>query len=203
MLGSDTDVVEPSSDGITNPGQIGANTGRTARKVSMAQAVHFRLACVLLANIFMTACVASPPIEAEPPDINLPPLIDPDRILPSSAIIAVTSSNEIVLEASQLFDPNPEPLLFYAWIADGGWLSQNARVQLSVDQEDLYLLPIRWRAVRVQSLQSQRARQAHRNNLSLRVRSFVSRSDKHFGDAGRRWLFGSVGMGVSDTTGSV
>ncbi len=138
MLGSDTDVVEPSSDGITNPGQIGANTGRTARKVSMAQAVHFRLACVLLANIFMTACVASPPIEAEPPDINLPPLIDPDRILPSSAIIAVTSSNEIVLEASQLFDPNPEPLLFYAWIADGGWLSQNARVQLSVDQEDLY-----------------------------------------------------------------
>ncbi len=138
MLGSDTDVAESSSYKTLNSGQSGAEAGWASVIMRMARAMHFRLAWVLLANMILSSCVAAPPIEAEPPDINLPPLIDPDRILPSSAIIAVTSSNEIVLEASQLFDPNPEPQLFYAWIADGGWLSQNARVQLSVDQEDLY-----------------------------------------------------------------
>ena len=85
-----------------------------------------------------SGCIIPPPIEAEPPDINLPPYIDPDRLLPNATIITVTTSDEIVLEASQLFDPNPEAQLSYAWLAEGGWLSLNARSQLAADQDELY-----------------------------------------------------------------
>lgn len=112
--------------------------GPRGQVVVVARSMQFRVAWMLAVLPTLGACLIAPPIEPEPPSINLPPLIDPDRVLPSASIVTVTSSNEIVLEASQLFDPNPEPLLFYAWIAEGGWLSQNARVQLSVDQDDLY-----------------------------------------------------------------
>lgn len=95
-------------------------------------------AIVVSCAVFLSGCLMSPPIEPVPPEINQPPYIDPDRILPGEEIITVTSGEEITLEASQLFDPNAEPFLFYAWIAEGGWLAQNARTSLSADQGDLH-----------------------------------------------------------------
>lgn len=96
------------------------------------------IACVVVSMCVSSGCFFSPPIEATPAEINQPPFIDPDRLLPGEEVITVTSGGEIVLEATQLFDPNPEPFLFYAWIAEGGWLSQNARTPFSADQGELY-----------------------------------------------------------------
>lgn len=96
------------------------------------------LACVVVCMGLSTGCFFSPPIESTPAEINQPPFIDPDRLLPGEEVITVTSSREIVLEATQLFDPNQESFLFYAWIAEGGWLSQNARTPFAADQGELY-----------------------------------------------------------------
>lgn len=113
-------------------------SARTTGSKRVARTVHHLFRCLFLSTCCQTGCVATPPIEAEPPDINLPPFIDPDRALPTSSIVTVTSSNDIVLEVSQLFDPNPEEKLFYAWIAEGGWISQIGNTPLSTDQIGLY-----------------------------------------------------------------
>lgn len=120
------------------------NTGRSTRCSQVARLLQTMNAelplqvCLVICATSTSACLLSPPIEPEPPEINQPPFVDPDRLLPGEEIITVTSSSEIILEASQLFDPNPEPFLFYAWIAEGGWLSQNARTPLSADQGELH-----------------------------------------------------------------
>jgi len=111
---------------------------QVARLLQNGNLLTQRQVCMVFCTILTSACLISPPIEPVPPEINQPPYIDPDRVLPGEEIISVTSSSEIILEASQLFDPNPEPFLFYAWIAEGGWLSQNARTPLSADQGELH-----------------------------------------------------------------
>lgn len=137
-MATDTDVVAWGQVSTGRKAKREDGCGQAGIRRTVAHSVQKPLVWLFIVAPLLGACLMAPPIEAQPPEINLPPFIDPDRVLPSASIITVTSSNEIVLEASQLFDPNPEPLLFYAWIAEGGWLSQNARVQLSVDQDDLY-----------------------------------------------------------------
>jgi len=85
-----------------------------------------------------TSCLISPPIEPEPPEINQSPFIDSDRVIPADPFIIVTDSTPIAVEASQLFDPNVETALYYAFIGQRGGQLKNSQAQLAPDQEELY-----------------------------------------------------------------
>lgn len=86
----------------------------------------------------LSACIITPPIEPEPPDINQPPYIEPDRVRPQESIIAITDGNEIELQVTELFDPNLEESLHYALVGEKNGLVRIGLSGLSLDQDELY-----------------------------------------------------------------
>ena len=59
-------------------------------------------------------------------------------MIPPDPFIIVTDSTPIAVEASQLFDPNVEPALYYAFIGQRGGQLKNSQAQLAPDQTDLH-----------------------------------------------------------------
>jgi len=92
----------------------------------------------MIAMCFSSGCLIPPPIEPEPPEINRAPFIDPDRVLPADPFIVVTDSTPISIAASQLFDPNVENALFYAFLGQRGGQLKNSQAQIAPDLTDLH-----------------------------------------------------------------
>jgi hypothetical protein len=90
--------------------------------------------------LLSASCVLSPPIEPRSVEVNQPPYISPDFILPAEEVVRVDFIPEegaITLTARQFFDPNNEVELYYAWVAEGGWLIESSKVG-PTDGSDLY-----------------------------------------------------------------
>ena len=98
-----------------------------------------KAALVLVAVMFMNACLVAPPIEPEPPDINKPPFVDPDRVQPELSVVTVTTADEINVQATELYDPNPEESLSWVFLSEKSGVLRSSRSQPALDQEDLYL----------------------------------------------------------------
>lgn len=61
-----------------------------------------------------TGCVP-PPVEPEPQEINMHPIIDPDALKPEERQLQVQRGTDVELSSGILLDPNPEDELYYVW----------------------------------------------------------------------------------------
>ncbi len=113
----------------------------------MARALHKTQSTILrritafglLVSFMNASCLVAPPIEPEPPDINKPPFIDPDRLQPEVSIVTVTTADEITVEATELYDPNLEDSLSWVFLSEKSGVLRTSRSQLALDQDELYL----------------------------------------------------------------
>lgn len=60
-------------------------------------------------------CILPPEITPEPVEINYPPYIDRDFIIPQEEVVLFENRAPKELRVTKLLDPNPEGELYYAW----------------------------------------------------------------------------------------
>lgn len=90
------------------------------------------------------ACLLTPPIEPMEPEMNYPPYIDPDFVRPDRDVIRVerqpgaTNVPPIRVSVETLLDPNPENVLYYAWIGRQLGLIEQAQISRNLEQSSPY-----------------------------------------------------------------
>lgn len=82
------------------------------------------LACFVLFSA--TAACLSPTLDEESPDVNLPPVIDSNFVTPVEDVVHVETSDTVHLAVESLLDPNPEEVLYYAFIGERSGIIEQA-----------------------------------------------------------------------------
>ena len=83
--------------------------------LSCLTAMSRRLPLGAAAWLGLPGCLLAPPVEIEAAQENLPPYIDYSETFPAQEVVFADDTDTIELSAGGLFDPNPEPELFYVW----------------------------------------------------------------------------------------
>ncbi len=111
------------SDPAPDPGEIDGSL-EEPRTPWRGGSVLAGMAYLLL--LFSTVGCLGPAITEEAPERNLPPYIAPDFLTPGEDILRIESTDQVVLGAETLLDPNPEDRLFYAFIGERSGLIEQA-----------------------------------------------------------------------------
>ena len=106
------------------------------------------LPCVLAALVLShgSGCLFAPPIEPEPFEVNLAPMIDDDFIAPPfDRTRVVISEPTFQIDVNAVFDPNPDEELHFVWVSATGAAVLGSGVlgrvdpgQLLPDYQDAY-----------------------------------------------------------------
>lgn len=82
-----------------------------------------------------SSCIFPPEITPEPPEVNYPPYIDRDFVLPQEEIVLFETTAAKELRVTKLLDPNAETELYYAWFGRNLGLITESSVQPTLDTE--------------------------------------------------------------------